>query len=94
MYIDPIWKRICRDNYTILKSVSPQVSLMCDLCILVIQKDPKTCPGKWEFPITSVYFRAEHSPKTPKAENFLAPTLSAEEDRVKFSASVNRQRNM
>lgn len=40
--------------------------------------------------MTSVYFAAVHSPKNPKVRNFLVLLLSAETDKVNFSASVNR----
>lgn len=40
--------------------------------------------------MTSVYFAAGHSPKNPKVRSFLVLLLSAETDKVNFSASVNR----
>lgn len=50
----------------------------------------KPAEANGSFPLTSVHFRARHAPKDPKVRSFLALPSSAEEDRVNFSASVNR----
>lgn len=54
------------------------------------QRFQKTAETSGSFPVTSVYFAAGHSPKNPKVRSFLVLLLSAETDKVNFSASVNR----